>query len=210
MRRVLIADDHEVVRRGLKQILIDEFPRVKVHEATTSREAIEQSAKNSFDLVLLDINMPGRSGLEVLEELRRQCPQTPVLVLSVSPEEDYAVRCLKLGAAGYVSKRSASDELIIAIKKALSGGKYVTTSIAEKLAATVGGAASREPHEGLSNRELQVLRMIAAGKTIKEIASELSLSEKTVATYRSRVSEKMSLATNVELTRYAIQHHLSD
>jgi two-component system invasion response regulator UvrY len=210
MKRVLIADDHEVVRRGLKQILIDEFPRVKIHEATTSREALDQCAKNAFDLVLLDINMPGRSGLEVLEELRRQCPQTPVLVLSVSPEEDYAVRCLKLGAAGYVSKRSASDELITAIKKALSGGKYVTTSIAEKLAATMAGGAARNPHESLSNRELQVLRMIAAGKTIKEIAAELSLSEKTVATYRSRVSEKMGLATNVDLTRYAIQHHLTD
>jgi two-component system invasion response regulator UvrY len=210
MKRVLIADDHEVVRRGLKQILVDEFPRVKTHEATTSQEALEQCATRSFDLVLLDINMPGRSGLEVLEELRRQCPHTPVLVLSVSPEEDYAVRCLKLGAAGYLSKRSASDELILAIRKALSGGKYITGAIAEKLAATVAGAASHEPHEALSNRELQVLRLIATGKTIKEIASELSLSEKTVATYRSRVSEKMGLATNVELTRYAIQHRLAD
>jgi DNA-binding NarL/FixJ family response regulator len=210
MKRVLIADDHEVVRRGLKQILVDEFPRVKTYDATTSQEALQQCATRSFDLVLLDINMPGRSGLEVLEELRRQCPHTPVLVLSVSPEEDYAVRCLKLGAAGYLSKRSASDELILAIRKALSGGKYITGVIAEKLAATVAGVASHEPHEALSNRELQVLRLIATGKTIKEIASELSLSEKTVATYRSRVSEKMGLATNVELTRYAIRHHLTD
>lgn len=210
MTRVLLADDHEVVRRGLKQIIADEFPRAKVHEARTSRETLEQCAKNTYDLVLLDINMPGRSGLEVLEELKRLCPATPVLVLSVSPEEDYAVRCLKLGAAGFINKRSASDELIVAIRKVLGGGKYVTPSVAEQLAATVAGVTAQDPHEALSNRELQVLRMIASGKTIKEIAAELSLSEKTVATYRARLSEKMHLATNVELARYAIQHHLAD
>jgi two-component system, NarL family, invasion response regulator UvrY len=210
MMRVLLADDHEVVRRGLKQILADEFPGVKVHEAKTSRETLDAFGKQSFDLVLLDINMPGRSGLEVLEELRRSCPNVPVLVLSVAPEGDYALRCLKLGAAGYLSKRSASDELLTAVKKALSGGKYVTNSLAEQLASSFSGEAPQNPHEALSNRELQVLRMIANGKTIKEIASELSLSEKTVATYRSRLAEKMKLSTNVELTRYALQHHLAD
>jgi DNA-binding NarL/FixJ family response regulator len=130
-------------------------------------------------------------------------------VLSVSPEEDYALRCLKLGAAGYLTKQSASDELLAAVRKAMAGGKYVSASMAEKLAAGISGAAPAEPHAALSNRELQVLRMIAAGKTIKEIAGELSLSEKTIATYRSRLSEKMGLSSNVELARYAIQHSLA-
>ncbi len=210
MTRILIADDHEVVRRGLKQILADEFGKLKLCEATTSQQAMDFITKQDFDLVLLDINMPGRSGLEVLQEIMKLRPKTPVLVLSVSPEEDYAVRCLKLGAAGYLSKRSASDELLAAVKKAMSGGKYVTAALAEKLAATISGGLPEAPHQNLSNRELQVLRLIAAGKTIKEIASELALSEKTVATYRTRLSEKMGLATNVELTRYALQHRLAD
>jgi len=209
MTRILIADDHEVVRRGLKQILADAFKSLKVCEAKTSSEALDQVLKQTFDLVLLDINMPGRSGLDVLAELTRQRPGTPVLVLSVSPEEDYALRCLKLGAAGYLTKQSASDELLAAARKALAGGKYVSASMAEKLAVNVSGAGPASPHEALSNRELQVLRMIAAGRTVKEIAGELSLSEKTIATYRSRLSEKMGLATNVELARYAIQHSLA-
>jgi len=211
MTRVLIADDHEVVRRGLKQILTDEFSKVKVSEAGTSQEALDAALAQPLDLVLLDINMPGRSGLDVLHEIREQRPKLPVLVLSISPEEEFALRCLKLGAAGYLSKRSASDELILAVKKALAGGKYVTAALAEKLAAALAGADPAQlPHEVLSNRELQVLRMIANGKTIKEISAEFSLSEKTIATYRARISEKMGLATNVELTRYAIQHNLAD
>lgn len=210
MTRVLIADDHEVVRRGLKQILVDEFDDLKLCEATTSQQAMIFVVKQAFDLVLLDINMPGRSGLDVLQEIMRLRPRTPVLILSVSPEEDYALRCLKLGAAGYLSKRSAADELLAAVKKVMGGGKYVTTSLAEKLACTLSGGQSEAPHEALSNRELQVLRLIAAGKTIKEVASELSLSEKTVATYRARVAEKMGLVTNVEMARYAMHHHLTD
>lgn len=210
MTRVLIADDHEVVRRGLKQILADEFAPVKVFEAQNSQETLQQVNEQIFELVLLDINMPGRSGLEVLAEIRRQRPNMPVLVLSASPEEDYALRCIKLGAAGYVNKQSASDELVSAVKKALAGGKYLTASIAEKLAESFAGGVQQAPHESLSNRELQVLRLIAAGKTVKEIAAELCLSEKTIATYRTRISEKMRLGTNVELTRYAIQHGLAD
>lgn len=210
MTRVLIADDHEVVRRGLKQILADEFPRVKVLEAQNSQETLQRVAEQPFDLVLLDINMPGRSGLEVLAEIKKQHPNMPVLVLSASPEEDYALRCIKLGASGYVNKQSASDELVGAVKKALAGGRYVTPSLAEKLAESFAGGIQQSPHELLSNRELEVLRLIAVGKTIKEIAAELSLSEKTVATYRTRISEKMRLGTNVELTRYAIQHGLTD
>jgi DNA-binding NarL/FixJ family response regulator len=210
MTRVLIADDHEVVRRGLKQILQDALGKLNLSEATTSQEAIDCVLKQPFDLVLLDINMPGRSGLDVLQEIMRLRPKTPVLMLSVAPEEDYALRCLKLGAAGYLSKRSASDELVTAVNKAMRGAKYVTPSLAEKLAAAISGDVPGAPHESLSNRELEVLRLIAAGKTIKEIATELVLSEKTVATYRTRLSEKMGLATNVELARYAIQHHLTD
>ena len=210
MKHILIADDHEIVRRGLKDLLADEFKGVQIGEARNSAEVLAAAAKRDWDIVLLDINMPGRSGLDVLADFKRDHPKTPVLVLSASPEEDYAMRSLKLGAAGYLTKQSASSELLAAVRKALAGGKYVTASLAEKLAATIGDAAPGRPHEALSNRELQVLRMIASVKTLKEIASELCLSEKTVGTYRLRVSEKMGLSTNVELTRYALQHKLVD
>lgn len=208
MTKILIVDDHEVVRRGLKQILADEFKPSKVGEASNATEALDMARREQWDVVLLDITMPGRNGLEALEDFHRQHPKTAVLVLSASPEEDYALRALKLGAAGYLTKQSASDELIAAVRKALAGGKYVTASLAEKLAASLSGGAPSEPHETLSNRELQVLRLIATGKTLKEIAAELSLSEKTIGTYRTRIAEKMNLHTNVELTRYALQHHL--
>jgi two-component system, NarL family, invasion response regulator UvrY len=208
MTKILIVDDHEVVRRGLKQILADEFKPCKVGEASTASEALEMAQRETWDVVLLDITMPGRNGLEALEDFHRQHPKTPVLVLSASPEEDYALRALKLGAAGYLTKQSASDELLAAVRKALAGGKYVTASLGEKLAASLSGAAPSAPHETLSNRELQVLRLIALGRTLKEIAAELSLSEKTIGTYRTRIAEKMNLHTNVELTRYALQHHL--
>lgn len=210
MTRILIADDHEVVRRGLKGILTDAFPKSKIGEARTSQEAVEAVHKQAWDIILLDINMPGRSGLEVLEEIKRLHPQLPVLVLSAFSEEDYAVRAIKLGASGYLTKQSASDELITAIHKALAGGKYVTASLAEKLAASVAGETAGDPHDALSNRELQVLRLVASGKTLKEIAADLNLSEKTVGTYRLRIAEKLRLSTNVELTRYALQHKLVD
>jgi two-component system, NarL family, invasion response regulator UvrY len=210
MTRILIVDDHEIVRRGLKQILMDEFKDLAVGEAGDARQALEAAHKQAWDIVLLDINMPGRSGLEVLEELRQLRPEVPVLVLSAFPEADFAIRSFKLGASGYVNKQSASDELLAALRKALAGGRYITPSLAEKLAATVAGEVASAPHETLSNRELQVLRLIASGRTIKEIAAQLSLSEKTVGTYRTRISEKMRLATNVELTRYALQHKLVD
>ena len=207
---ILIADDHAVVRRGLKDILADEFEMLHTSEACNAQETLEAARKQEWDIALLDIKMPGRSGLEVLEELKKLHPKMPVVMLSAFPEEDYALRAFKLGAAGYVSKESASDELFTAIRKALAGGRYVTSSLAEKLAATLSGDSPLTPHELLSNRELEVLRLIAAGKTIKETAGELSLSEKTVATYRLRISKKMGLSTNVELTRYALQHKLVD
>lgn len=210
MKRILIADDHEIVRRGLKQILNDEFPRLQVGEAVNARDAIEAVLEQAWDLALVDINMPGRSGLEVLEELKQLRPGMPVVMLTAFPDEDYAVRSFRLGASAYVTKRSASEELLAAIRKSFAGGRYVTASLAEKLAASVAGEALAVPHESLSNRELQVLRLIAQGRTIKEIAGELGLSEKTIGTYRSRISEKMGHLTNVELTRYALQHKLID
>jgi DNA-binding NarL/FixJ family response regulator len=210
MTSVLIVDDHEIVRRGLRQILQDEFPEVKVGEAGDARQAVEVFHRESWDLVLLDINMPGRCGLELLEDFKKARPAVPIVVLSAFPEAEFALRSLKRGACAYVNKQSASDELMAAIRKGLAGGRYVTPGLAEKLAASLAGEAPDAPHETLSDRELQVLRLIAVGRSIKEIAAELSLSEKTVGTYRTRISEKMGLSTNVELARYALQHKLVD
>jgi len=210
MTRVLIADDHEVVRRGLKDLLNDALDHVQFGEACTAQEALEQAQRQDWDIVLLDLNMPGRSGLEILADLKRLRPNRPVLVRSAFPEQEYALRALKLGASGYLTKQSASDELLAAVRKSLAGGKYVTASLAERLAAHLSGETPSEPHEALSPRELQVLRFIASGKTVKEIAAELSLSDKTIGTYRTRISEKLRLSTNVELTRYALQHKLAD
>jgi len=210
MIRALIVDDHEIVRRGLKQVLDDEFPELESGEAENSRAALELITTQEWDIVLLDINIPGRNGLEVLGEIKRLRPRTPVLVVSAYPEEEFAIRSLKLGASGYLNKSSASDEVVAAARKAMAGGKYVTALLAEKLAATLGSDIQHAPHESLSSRELQVLRMIASGKTIKEIAAELALSEKTVGTYRLRIAKKMGLNSNVELTRYAMKHQLVD
>lgn len=210
MIQILIVDDHEVVRHGLRDILQRRLDNVSVTEAVDSREAVRWLTEKAWDLVLLDINLPGRDGLEVLAEVRRRSPKTPVLVLTAYPEEQFAVRAFKMGAAGYLNKQCVSDELLAAVQRLLGGGKYVNASLAERLAGSLGDDATRDRHESLSSRELQVLRMVAAGKTIKEIAAELSLSEKTVATYRTRIGEKMHLASNVEIARYAVQHGLLD
>jgi len=210
MPRILIADDHELLRRGLRQILADAFPDLVLVEAADACQALDTAGKNPLDLVLLDINMPGRSGIEVLQDLKRVYPRLPVVVLSAFPEKDYALRAFKLGASGYVSKQSASSELVAAVRKALAGGRYITPSLAEALAATVAGEAPVLPHETLSDRELQVLRHVALGKQLKEIAAELSLSEKTIGTYRMRISRKLGLGTNVEIARYATRHGLVD
>jgi DNA-binding NarL/FixJ family response regulator len=210
MTRILIADDHELLRRGLRQILAEAIPKLVVGEASDAQQTLEAAGKQKWDLVLLDINMPGRSGLEALQDLKQLHPDLPVIVLSAFPEKDYALRAFKLGASGYVSKESASGELVAAVRKALSGGRYVTPSLAEALAATVAGETAAVPHEMLSNRELQVLREVAQGKPLKQIAAELSLSEKTVGTYRLRISRKLGLSTNVELARYAARHKLVD
>jgi two-component system, NarL family, invasion response regulator UvrY len=210
MKRFLVVDDHEVVRRGLKQVLAEAFPGAEVEDAATSEAAMAALSGGTWDLLLLDINIPGRSGLELLEDARRLWPSLPVLVVSAYPEEEFAIRCIRLGAAGYLTKTSASAELVAAARKALAGGKYVTARLAEKLMDVLGGEAHPLPHEALSSRELQVLRLVASGKTGKEIASELHLSEKTIATYRARISDKLGVSTIVELTRYALRHGLVD
>jgi two-component system, NarL family, invasion response regulator UvrY len=210
MTRILIVDDHEVVRRGTRLVLDEGFPGAVFGEAATAGDALSALHAEPWDLLVLDINIPGRSGLEVLSDARRLWPKLPVLVLSAYPEEEFAVRCLRLGAAGYLTKSSASDELVAAARKALAGGKYVTAALAERLAAVLGGEVRGEPHETLSGRELQVLRLVATGHTLKEIAAELHLSEKTIATYRARIAEKLGVSTGVELTRYALQHRLVD
>jgi two-component system, NarL family, invasion response regulator UvrY len=205
---VLIADDHEIVRHGLRDILTTRIGKVAVSDAKDAGEALNLLIKQDWDLVLLDINMPGRSGLEVLEEAKRLRPKTPVLVLTSYPEEQFAIRSIKLGASGYLTKQSVSDELVTAVQRVLAGGKYVTASLAERLAGSLGAGGDQAPHEALSNRELQVLRLIAVGKSMKEIADELALSEKTVATYRTRISEKAGLKSNVEIARYALKQGL--
>jgi two-component system invasion response regulator UvrY len=207
---ILIVDDHPVVRRGLRAIITDEYSEAIFGEAGDSSAAEQALRERKWDVVLLDINIPGRGGLDVLDEICRSCPQTKVLVVSVYPEEEFAVRAFKQGAAGYLNKSQAADELAEAVKTILSGKKYVTASLAQRLADTVsGGAGYRAPHETLSGRELQVLRLITNGKTVKQIAAELTLSEKTIGTYRSRIAEKTGLSNNVELTRYAFQHGLT-
>ena len=206
--RILIADDHELIRHGLRGLLRDHFPEVRITEASTAKEAAAAALRGNWDLALVDINMPGRSGLELIRDLRQMHPALPLLAVSAHTEEDFALRALKLGAAGYVSKQSAADVLVAAVTHVLSGGRYVSPAVAEKLAQAAAEGWSGTPHENLSHREMQVLQMIATGKTIKEIAGELALSEKTIATYRSRISEKLGLSTNVELTRYALQHSL--
>jgi DNA-binding NarL/FixJ family response regulator len=206
--RVLIADDHPVVRRGLRQILADEYPSLSVGEARDAGEALKLAREQDWDVVLLDISMPGRSGLEVLKELKRERPKVPVLILSSYPEEQYAVRVLKAGAAGYMTKESTAEHLIEGIRKAIRGGRYVSPHVAELLAATVGAGGEMAPHESLSDREYEVLCLIASGRTVGEVAVELSLSVKTVSTYRARILEKMGMNTNAELTHYALKNGL--
>lgn len=208
--RVLIVEDHPILRRGLKDILAEEFPGIAFGEAADSRAAVAALEREAWDVVLLDIAIPGRDGLELLADVRRMRPATRTLVVSGFPEEEFAVRSFKLGAAGYLGKGQATEELVGAVKKILAGGKYVQPRLAERLAAALGNDhAAKSPHEALSARELQVLRLIAAGRTVKAIAAELALSEKTIATYRARLAEKTGLPTNVALARYAYRHGLA-
>jgi len=208
MISVLIADDHTIVRQGLKHILSNDSQLKVVGEATNGEEVLKMLETLKVDGVVLDITMPGKNGLDVLKELKRKYPQLPVLVLSMHPEDQFAIRVLKAGASGYVTKESAPDELIGALRKVCSGGKYVSPQLAEKLAVFIENDKGRALHDQLSDREYQVLLMLALGKTVSEIADELMLSIKTVSTYRTRVLQKMKMGTNAELTRYALQHQL--
>jgi DNA-binding NarL/FixJ family response regulator len=208
MLRILIADDHPVFRRGLKQI-VEEAPDLLVAgEAANGAEALQEARTDHYDVVLLDITMPVKNGVDVLSQLKHERPALPVLMLSMHPEEQYAVRALRAGASGYLTKESAPEELVAAIRKVSAGGKYVSASLAEHLASVVQSAGDSLPHSTLSNREYQVMCLIASGRTVSEAARELSLSVKTVSTYRARILEKLQLKNNAELMRYAAQHEL--
>ncbi len=208
MLKILIADDHSIVRAGLKQVLADTPDMTVTDEAGGAEEAIRKALDGDFDVVVLDISMPGRGGLEVLKQIKSQKPKLPVLVLSMHPEDQYALRVLKAGAAGYVTKESVTEELIDAIRKVSKGMKYVSAHLAQEIAFALDLDTERPIQETLSDREFQVLCMIASGKTAREIAEELSLSVKTVSTYRSRILEKMRMKSNAELTNYAIKNNL--
>ena len=210
MIKVLIADDHAIVRSGLKQILA-EIPDIEVAgEATNGREALDKLAEQDWDVLVLDITMPGRSGLDILKDIRQRKPGLPVLVLSMHAEEQFATRMLKAGASGYLNKESAPEELVKAIRKVHAGGKYVSPAQAERMVAELAGNLEKLPHEQLSDREYEILCLIASGKTASQIAKELSLSVKTVSTYRTRLLEKMHLTTNAQITHYAIKAGLVD
>ena len=208
MIRVLIVDDHAVVRRGLRELLSDEFRGAAFGEASTAQQALEQISKKEWDVALLDITLPGRSGLDLLKEVKAARPRLPVLVLSVHPEDQFAVRVLKAGAEGYLTKESAPEELVNAIRKILAGGQYVSPTLAEKLALGLRKDSTRAPHETLSDREYEIMCCIASGKTVTEIARELSLSPKTISTYRARLLEKLRVKNNAEIIRYAIRNGL--
>jgi DNA-binding NarL/FixJ family response regulator len=208
MLKILIADDHSIVRAGLKQVLADTPDMTVADEAGSTEEAIRKALDGDFDVVVLDISMPGRGGVEVLKQIKSQKPKLPVLVLSMHPEEQYALRVLKAGAAGYLTKESVTEDLIDAIRKVSKGMKYVSSYMAQEIAFALDSDTERPIHETLSDREFQVLCMIASGKPAREIAEELSLSVKTVSTYRSRILEKMRMKSSAELTTYAIKNDL--
>ncbi len=205
---MLIVDDHVIIREGLKQILADAFSEAEFGEASNGAEALKQIETQPWDIVLLDITMPGKGGLDVLKQMVNSQPNVAVLVLSMHPEDQYAMRALKTGAAGYLTKNIASEEVVGAVKKVLAGGKYVSPSLAEELAANLNTSVLKTPLQTLSDREFQVMRLIAMGKAVKEIGFELSLSVKTVSTYRTRILLKMKLKTNADIIRYALHEKL--
>ena len=210
MKKVLVADDHAVVREGIKRIIEETADMVVAGEAVNGWEVLEKARGGDYDVVVLDISMPGKNGMEILKELKRECPGVPVLILSMHSEEQYALRALRAGASGYVTKESAPDELIEALEKVLRGSKYITSTLAERLVLDIGVGSEESLHTKLSDRELQVLCLLAEGKTVNEIGQELCLSAKTISTYRSRILQKMAMKTNTELIRYAIKQGLVD
>lgn len=201
--RVLLVDDHPLIRKGLADVLRENFEKIEIVDASSSQEAMDQIRKFQWNLVLLDISLPGRSGLEILKDIRRDQPALPVLVLSMHAEEEYALRVLKSGANGYVMKNRAADELVTAINKVLSGGRYVSQSMTESLMAYAAGAKDPDIHKNLSDREYEVFNLLASGKRVTEIAVKMSLSAKTISTYRSRILQKMNMKSNADLVHYA-------
>jgi two-component system, NarL family, invasion response regulator UvrY len=208
MKKILIIDDHEVVREGVKKILDEQPGTTTFGEASTPSEALRLVREEEWDVVVLDLSLGGRGGLEVLKELKLMRPQLPVLILSMHSEEQYARRAFKAGAAGYITKDNPRAELVKAINKVIAGGVYISPALAERLVIDLGKGTDRAPHEALSNREFEVMRLIGSGKTVGEIAEVLNLSDRTISTYRARILEKMGMKTNAEITHYAIQNKL--
>src|SRR5579871_2940447 len=205
MTRILIADDHTIVRRGLKQILLEEFPSAHIDEAEDAEVLLKKIMKDEWDVVITDLSMPGRSGMEALQQIKLHYPKLPVLVLSAHPEDQYAMRVLKAGASGYLNKEAAPDELVKAIHRVLLGKKYITASIADQLISELDKDGEKRPHEYLSDREFEVFKLIASGKSVSDIAKQMSLGVTTISTYRARILEKMGMKTNALLTMYAIE-----
>ena len=208
MLKILIADDHAVVRKGLKQILLEEYPSAQIGEVADAESLLSEILKDDWNIVITDMNMPGRSGLDALTQIKQMAPHLPVLIMSMYPEDQYALRVLKAGASGYLGKDNIHDDIIKAIQSVQLGKKYITPAVAEKLANALGEDNTMQPHESLSDREFEVLKLLASGKAVSDIAGQLSLSATTVSTYRSRIMEKMSMKTNAELTRYALEKKL--
>jgi len=204
MLKILIADDHAVVRKGLRQILLEEYPSAQIGEVADAESLLSEIMKDDWNIVITDMNMPGRSGLDALTQIKQMAPQLPVLIMSMYPEDQYALRVLKAGASGYLGKDNIHDDIIKAIQSVQLGKKFITPAVAEKLANALGEDNRLQPHETLSDREFEVLKLLASGKAVSDIASQLSLSATTVSTYRSRIMEKMNMRTNAELTRYAL------
>ncbi len=208
MIRILIADDHAIVRRGMKQILLEQYPSADVAEAGDAETLVAKVVEGGWDIVITDMNMPGRSGLDALHQIKQIDPSLPVLIMSMYPEDQYALRVIKAGASGYLGKETIHDNLVNAIETVRKGKRFITPSIAEKLADAIDTAKKSEPHELLSDREFDVFKLLANGKSVTDIATQLSLSATTVSTYRSRILEKMQMKSNAELARYAVENKL--
>jgi len=210
MIRILIADDHTVVRKGLKQILLEGFPSAEIEEAVDADELFKKVLKGEWDVVISDLSMPGRSGMESLQQIKQLYPKLPVLILSIHSEDHYALRVLKAGASGYLTKDSAPDELVKAVRRVLTGKKFITAAVAEKLASSIDQDNDKMSHEHLSDREFEVLKLLATGKSVSDIAYSLSLSVTTVSTYRARILAKMNMKTNADLILYAVENKLNE
>lgn len=210
MTRIMLVEDHQIVREGLKKIISDEGDMVVAAEFANGAEAMAKIDSEDYDLVLLDLSLPGRSGMDVLKHIRGRKPDLPVLVISAYPEEDYGIRVLKAGAAGFLSKAGDASDVINAIRTVIRGGKYLSPALADKLIGAIGGSLDISLHQTLSNREYEVFRLIASGKTVTEISHEMALSVKTISTYKTRILEKMKLKNKTDLTRYAFEHGLFD